>query len=280
MAVSFEAIDHGWLGQFVEHRIADQRIVRLIRKWLRAGVLEDGTKIQSEEGTPQGGSASPLLANIYLHYVLDLWAHSWRRRASGDVIIVRYADDFLVGFEYEREARQFWAELVKRFAKYGLELHPDKTRLLEFGRFAASNRKRSGRGKPESFDFLGFTHICGRTRKGKFCLLRKTTRKRLQRKLREVKTELRHRLHHPVPDVGRWLGTVVQGHFRYYGVPMNCPALNSFRHHVTWLWQRTLSRRSQNGYVTWQRMQRLARRWLPPVRPMHPYPSVRLRLNT
>jgi len=276
----FDAINHEWLVKFVEHRIADQRIVRLIQKWLRAGVLEDGQTIQTEEGTPQGGAASPLLANIYLHYALDLWAHEWRQRAKGDVIIVRFADDFIVGFQYETEARQFWAELVERVTRFGLELHPDKTRLLEFGRFAASNRKRNGRGKPESFDFLGFTHVCGKAPDGKFRLLRRTSRKRLRRKLREVKAELRLRLHDPVPEVGKWLKAVVQGHFNYYGVPWNCPALNSFRHHVGWLWRRSLARRSQQGYTTWQRMRRLVRRWLPPVCVTHPFPSERLCLNT
>ena len=276
----FDAINHEWLVKFVEHRIADQRIVRLIQKWLRAGVLEDGQTIQTEEGTPQGGSASPFLANIYLHYVLDLWAHAWRQRAKGDVIIVRFADDFIVGFQYETEARQFWTELVERFTRFGLELHPDKTRLLEFGRFAASNRKRNGRGKPESFDFLGFTHVCGKAPDGKFRLLRRTSRKRLRRKLREVKAKLRLRLHDPVPEVGKWLKAVVQGHFNYYGVPGNCPALNSFRFHVEWLWRRSLARRSQQGYTTWQRMRRLVRRWLPPVCVTHPFPWERLCLNT
>jgi group II intron reverse transcriptase/maturase len=276
----FDAIVHEWLVKFVEHRIADRRIVRLIQKWLRAGVLEDGQRIQSELGTPQGGGVSPLLANIYLHYALDLWAHAWRRQAKGDVIIVRFADDVIVGFQYETEARRFWVDLVERFARFGLELHPEKTRLVEFGRFAAENRKRSGRDKPESFDFLGFTHVCGKSRKGKFSLLRRTSRKRMRRKLREVKTELRWRLHRPVPEVGRWLRAVIQGHVNYYGVPLNYAAVSTFRHQVIWLWRRALSRRSQKAYVNWTRMRRLVRRWLPPVRIVHLYPSERFHLTT
>jgi RNA-directed DNA polymerase len=276
----FDAVDHEWMVRFVEHRIADQRIVHLIQKWLNAGVLEDGERLRSEVGTPQGGGISPLLANIYLHYVLDLWVERWRRQAQGDVIIVRYADDIIVGFQYETEARRFWAEISRRLAKFGLELHPEKTRLLEFGRFAAQDRQRAGRGKPESFEFLGFTHVCGKKRNGKFCVLRRTSRKRFRRKLREVKTELRRRLHDPVPEVGTWLAAVVRGHLNYYGVPMNGAALNAFRHNVIWLWRRSLARRSQTGYVTWERIHRLARRWLPPVRITHPYPSERLCLST
>jgi group II intron reverse transcriptase/maturase len=276
----FDAIDHGWLVKFVEHRIADRRIVRLIQKWLNAGVLEDGERKQSEVGTPQGGVASPLLANIYLHYVLDLWAQAWRRQAQGDVIIVRYADDIIVGFQYEAEARRFWTDLAKRFAKFGLELHPEKTRLLEFGRFAADLRKRHGRGKPESFDFLGFTHVCGKSREGEFVLLRLTSRKRVRRKLGEVKTELRRRLHDPIPEVGKWLRSVIQGHLNYYGVPLNYTALSGFRHRVIWHWRRALSRRSHTAHVTWARIHRLARCWLPPVRIMHPYPLHRLCLPT
>jgi group II intron reverse transcriptase/maturase len=276
----FTSINHEWLVKFVEHRIADRRIVRLIQKWLRAGVLEDGQRIQSEVGTPQGGGISPLLANIYLHYVLDLWAQAWRRQAKGDVIIVRYADDGVVGFQHESEARRFWADLAERFTKFGLELHPVKTRLLEFGRYAAEERKRNGRGKPESFDFLGFTHVCGKTRKGRFAVLRRTSRKRMRRKLGEVKTELRRRLHVPVPEVGKWLRTVLRGHFNYYGVPQNSAALNTFRYYVSWLWWRTLRRRSQNTRLTWERMRRLVERYLPLVRITHPYPSVRFRLST
>jgi group II intron reverse transcriptase/maturase len=276
----FTSIRHEWLVKFVEHRIADRRIVRLIQKWLSAGVLEDGKRLQSEVGTPQGAGISPLLANIYLHYVLDLWAQAWRRQAKGDVIIVRYADDAALGFQHEAEARRFWVDLAERFAKFGLELHPDKTRLLEFGRHAAEDRKRNGRGKPENFDFLGFTHVCGKTRKGWFEVLRLTSRKRVRRKLRAIKIELRRRLHVPVPEVGKWLGAVVRGHLNYYGVPHNFAALETFRYFVSWLWWRTLRRRSQKTRLTWERMQRLVLRYLPLARITHPYPDARFRLST
>ena len=278
----FDGISHEWLVRFVEHRIADRRVVRLIQKWLRAGVLEDGKHLRVEEGTPQGGSASPLLANSYLHYVFDLWVQAWRRkRAHGDVIVVRFADDIVLGFQVKSDAEQFWAELTERFRKFALELHPVKTRLLEFGPFAVASRKRRGEGKPETFNFLGFTHICGKKRSnGMFTVVRQTIRKRLQAKLSEVKTELRRRLHHPVPEVGQWLRSVVSGHFRYYGVPMNAPALHIFRFQIGWLWHRALSRRSQNGRILWDRMRRLINRWLPPVRIYHDYPLRRLGVVT
>ena len=278
----FDAIDHGWLVKFVEHRIADRRVVRLTQKWLKAGVLEDGTRTRSEEGTPQGGSASPLLANIYLHYVFDLWVQQWRTtQARGDVIVVRYADDAIVGFQHKSEAEQFLADLRERFRKFHLELHPDKTRLVEFGPFAAKNRRRGGRGKPETFDFLGFTHICGKKRSnGMYTVLRQTMRTRLQAKLNAVKAELRMRLHDPIPTVGQWLGRVVGGHIRYYGVPMNGAALRLFRFQVGRLWQRALSRRSQTGFVPWGRMRCLVERWLPPAHVCHPYPLRRLGVIT
>ena len=278
----FDAISHEWLVKFIEHRIADLRVVRLIQKWLNAGVLEDGKRIRMEEGTPQGGSASPLLANIYLHYVFDLWAQAWRRKqAHGDVIVVRYADDIVIGFQSEADAKQFRAELAERFGKFQLELHPDKTRLLEFGPFAARNRRRRGEGKPETFDFLGFTHICGKKRSnGYFTVIRQTTRKRLQAKLNSVKAELRQRMHAPIQDTGKWLRSVVSGHIRYYGVPMNSHALSTFRFKVGWLWHRALSRRSQNGRVSWDRMRRLIDRWLPPVRVYHPFPLRRMGVIT
>jgi len=278
----FDAIDHGWLVKFVEHRIADRRVVRLIQKWLNAGVLEDGTRTRSEAGTPQGGSASPFLANVYLHYVFDLWVQQWRQRqARGDVIVVRFADDFTVGFQHKSDAERFLAELRERFRKFNLELHPDKTRLLEFGPFAAENRRRGGRGKPETFNFLGFTHICGKKRSnGRFTVLRQTMRNRLQAKLSAVKAELRMRMHDPIPVVGQWLGRVVGGHVRYYGVPMNGPALGLFRFQVGRLWQRALSRRSQTGFVPWKRMRRLVERWLPPARVCHPYPLRRMGVIT
>lgn len=279
----FDAIDHRWLVKFVEHRIADRRIVRLIQKWLSAGVLEeDGTRTRSEQGTPQGGSGSPLLANIYLHYVFDLWVQRWHQtQASGDVIVVRYADDLIVGFQHKSDAERFWAELDKRFSEFALELHPDKTRLIEFGPFAELRRKRRGQGKPETFDFLGFTHICGKKKSnGKFTVLRQTMRKRLQAKLKQVKIELRRRLHDPVPEVGKWLHSVVDGHVRYYGVPMNSHALQLFRFQVGGLWYRSLRRRSQKTRINWMRMQRLIDRWLPPTRINHPYPLRRLGVIT
>jgi len=277
----FEAINHEWLGKFVEHRIADRRVVRLIQKWLNAGVLEDGTRTWRDEGTPQGGSISPLLANVYLHYVFDLWAQRWRKtHAHGDVIVVRYADDFIVGFQHRADAERFLTELRERFAKFSLELHPEKTRLLEFGPFAAENRRRAGQGKPETFDFLGFTHICGKKRNGRFTVVRQTIRKRVQAKLSEVKAELRRRLHDPIPVVGAWLRQVVGGHVRYYGVPMNGPAIGMFRFQVGWLWHRALARRSHTGYVSWERMRRLVERWLPPARICHPYPLRRLGVIT
>jgi RNA-directed DNA polymerase len=237
----FDKISHEWLVKFVEHRIADRRVVRLMQKWLNAGVLEDGKRTRVEEGTPQGGSASPLLANLYLHYVFDLWVQAWRRKqAHGDVIVVRFADDIVVGFQGRSDAKQFWAELTKRMRKFGLELHPEKTRLLAFGPFAVQTRKQWGEGKPETFNFLGFTHICGKKRSnGRFTVLRQTIRKRLQAKLNEVKAELRRRMHQPIPEVGQWLRSVVDGHNRYYGVPMNDPALHLFRIQIGRLWHRT-----------------------------------------
>jgi group II intron reverse transcriptase/maturase len=277
----FEAINHEWLVKFVEHRIADRRVVRLIQTWLNAGVLEDGTRTWSETGTPQGGSISPLLANVYLHYAFDLWAQRWRKtQAHGDVIIVRYADDFIVGFQHRAEAERFLTELRERFTKFGLELHPEKTRLLQFGPFAAEDRRRAGKGKPETFNFLGFTHICGKKRNGRFTVVRQTIRQRLQAKLREVKTELRRRRHDPIPEVGRWLRTVVDGHLRYYGVPMNSRALFTFCSQVGRLWYRALRRRSQTARLTWERMRRLIERWLPPPHITHPYPLRRLGVVT
>jgi RNA-directed DNA polymerase len=278
----FDKISHEWLVKFVEHRIADRRVVRLIRKWLNAGVLEDGKRIRVGEGTPQGGSASPLLANVYLHYVFDLWIQAWRRKqAHGDVIVVRFADDVVVGFQGRSDAMRFWAELTERMRKFGLEVHPEKTRLLAFGPFADQTRKQRGEGRPETFNFLGFTHICGKKRSnGRFTVLRQTIRKRLQVKLNEVKAELRRRMHQPIPEVGQWLRSVVDGHNRYYGVPTNEAALHLFRIQVGWLWHRTLSRRSQNGRIPWDRMHRIIVRWLPPVRIYHSYPLRRMGVVT
>jgi group II intron reverse transcriptase/maturase len=277
----FDAIDHKGLVHFVEHRIADPRVLRHLKKWLKAGVMEDGKRIENEQGTPQGGSVSPVLANVYLHYVFDLWADQWRRqRARGEVIIVRFADDIEVGFQDRQDAERFREELRKRFHQFHLELHPDKTRLIEFGRFAARDRRRRGEGKPESFDFLGFTHTCDRTRSGKFIVLRQTRRDRMQAKLREIKQELRYRLHDPIPSVGQWLRSVVQGHFQYYAVPRNQPKLHAFKYQVYRLWLRALRRRSHRYRITGERMNRLADRWLPAVRVLHPYPEQRLRVTT
>jgi len=278
----FDGISHEWLVKFVEHRVADRRVVRLIQKWLRAGVLEDGKRIRVEEGTPQGGSASPLLANVYLHYVFDLWAQAWRRkRAHGDVIVVRFADDIVVGCHSKADADQFRAELTERMRKFHLELHPEKTRLLEFGPYAIDQRQWRGEGKPETFNFLGFTHICVKKRSnGRFTVLRQTMRKRLQAKLNEVKAELQRRRHEPIPELGQWLQAVVRGHIRYYGVPMNRQALWIFRFQVGRLWHRALSRRSQNGRVLWDRMRRLITRWLPLPIVCHPYPLRRMGVVT
>jgi RNA-directed DNA polymerase len=272
----FDTIDHEWMIKFVEHRIGDQRVVRLIQKWLKAGVLEDGERKRSEEGTPQGGSISPLLANIYLHYVFDLWAHQWRRKhCRGRVSMVRYADDTVVGFEHRWEAEQFLQALGQRFAKFGLKLHPDKTRLIEFGHFARENRRRRGQGKPETFNFLGFTHICGQSRQGRYRVERRTMAKRMRAKLAEIKVTLKRRRHAPVPSLGEWLQSVLRGHYRYYGVPFNYVALYRFREQLKKLWRRTLSRRSQKGRLSWARMDPIAERWLPPASIHHPYPSVR-----
>jgi len=277
----FDGLDHEWLIKFIEHRVADQRVVRLIRKWLNAGVLEQGQWSCSEEGTPQGGSASPLLANVYLHYVFDLWVRHWRKtKANGDVIVVRWADDFVVGFQHQSDAERFHQELAERFAKFKLKLHPEKTRVIEFGRLAVNNRKARGQGKPETFNFLGFTHICSQNRKGKFTVARRTMSKRKRAKLKEIKMELRQRLHYPVPEVGRWLRSVVAGHNRYYGVPTNLGSLSVFRFHVGRAWYRTLRRRSQKTRLTWERMRRLINLWLPRPVLHHPYPSQRFGVIT
>jgi group II intron reverse transcriptase/maturase len=271
----FDTLEHGWLVKFVEHRVADRRVVRLIQKWLNAGVLEEGKRTQSEVGTVQGGSISPLLANIYLHYVFDLWVHRWRRtQAQGDVIVVRFADDAVVGFEHRQEAERFLQELRERFERFGLQLHPDKTRLIEFGRYAIGTRSRRGEGKPETFNFLGFTHSCAKTRKGGFTVLRQTMRKRWQAKLREVNVVLRQRMHLPIPEQGAYLRVVVLGHNRYYGVPMNGPALSAFRWGIGRVWWRVLNRRSQGRHISWTRMRRFIIRWTPSPRICHPYPRL------
>jgi RNA-directed DNA polymerase len=272
------SLNHEWLVKFIEQRIADSRVVRHIQKWLNAGVMEEGKRTRQEEGTPQGGSISPLLANLYLHYVFDLWADQWRRtQARGDVIVVRYADDFVVGFQHESDARRFQEELRERFRKFNLELHAEKTRVIEFGRFASERRERRGQGKPETFNFLGFTHICGKTRKsGRFVVIRQTMARRLAAKLTDLKASLRQRMHQPVCDVGRWLGQVLTGHYRYYGVPRNYVALNTFRDRVRRLWHWTLTRRSQKGRVSETTMSRIAACWLPSPRICQPYPEARV----
>jgi len=277
----FDAIGHEWLVRFVGHRIKDRRVVRHIKKWLSAGILEDGQWRQTDEGTPQGGSVSPLLANIYLHYVFDLWADSWRKRkARGDIIVVRYADDMILGFQYRHEAEGFLKEMEERFLKFNLELHSEKTRLIEFGRFAVERRRERGAGKPETFTFLGFTHICGRSRKGKFMVLRKTDSDRMRGKLQEIKNILRERMHWSIPEVGRWLKAVLTGHYHYYGVPWNGRMLSRFRWIVITLWCRTLRRRSQKHRITWKRMYTIAEQWLPKPFICHPYPLQRLCVNT
>jgi len=277
----FTSLDHRWLERFLEHRIADKRILRLIQKWMAAGVIEDGAWTESLEGVPQGASASPLLANVYLHYVFDLWAHRWRiRHARGDVVIVRFADDAVVGFEYRQDAERFWADLRERLAKFSLELNADKTRLIRFGRFAAQQRKERGLGKPETFQFLGFTHICGRTKAGRFKLTRITDKKRMRTKLSKVKAELIRRRHLPIPDQGRWLASVLRGHCNYYAVPDNSKAINAFRFRIIGHWLAALRRRSQRTRLTWKRMYRLAERWLPRVHILHPWPNDRFDART
>jgi len=277
----FGQLDRAWLRRFLEHRIADRRVLRLIDKWLAAGVVEDGQWTACEEGSPQGASISPLLANVYLHYVLDLWVDWWRRRhAHGDVIIVRWADDFIVGFEHEQDARRFLAELRERFARFGLDLHPDKTRLIEFGRHVARRRQQRGAGKPETFNFLGFTHICAKSRSGRFWLKRITIATRMRAKLHEVKEQLKRRRYEPVSVQGRWLRSVVRGHMTYYAVPGNNDAVNDFRHQVTRHWYQALRRRSHRTRITWARMGPFATRWLPRVRVMHPFPEARFAAKT
>jgi len=276
----FSSLDQSWLVKFIEHRIADKRVLRLIQKWLKAGVIEDGVWSETLEGTPQGASVSTFLANVYLHHVFDLWAHQWRsRHAHGDVVIVRWADDFVVGFEHRDDAERFQADLRARLAEFALELNAEKTRLIEFGRFAAERRQKRGLGKPETFTFLGFTHICAKDRKGRFKLKRITDSKRVRAKLREVKTELRRRRHLPIPVQGRWLASVLRGHCNYYAVPDNSKALNAFRYRIVRHWYMALRRRSQRHRLTWARMWRLVERWLPTVRILHPWPDARFDAN-
>jgi group II intron reverse transcriptase/maturase len=273
----FDNIDHEWLIKFLEHRIADRRVLRLIRKWLRAGVSEEGKWSATTVGTPQGAVISPLAANIYLHYVLDLWANKWRKvQAQGDMIIVRYADDFVVGFQHRADAERFLKDLGDRMRAFALELHPEKTRLIEFGRYAADNRKKRGEGKPETFDFLGLTHFCGKTLKsGRFIVKRKTKRKRLISKFKEIQGELRNRMHDQVTKTAAWLKSVIQGYFNYHAVPGNRQCLDSFRTQIIRYWLLVLRRRSQKYRLTWQRYRKLVDRWVPHAKILHPYPSER-----
>ena len=272
----FNEVSQDWLVRFVQHRVGDPRIVRLIQKWLKAGVLEDGEQVISEKGTGQGSVISPLLANVYLHYVFDLWADRWRRReARGNMVMVRYADDIVVGFERETDARRFWEEMRERLREFSLTLHPEKTRLIEFGRHAAVNRGRRGLGRPETFTFLGFTLICGKSRRGRFLLKRKTRRDRMRAKLQAIKEELLRQRHQPIPKQGDWLKQVVTGFFAYHAVPTNGPAISAFRYRVLTFWHKALRRRSQKDKTTWARMKKLADEWLPMPHILHPWPSER-----
>jgi group II intron reverse transcriptase/maturase len=273
----FDNVDHEWMLRFLQHRIADRRLLRLIQKWLKAGVSEDGVWSETKVGTPQGAVASPLLANIYLHYVFDLWVEAWRKKcARGQVIVVRYVDDTVMGFERRDDAERFLRDLGERMRKFGLELHPDKTRLIEFGRHAERNRKQRGEKKPETFDFLGFTHLCGKTSKwGRFMVLRKTSSKRMRAKLRQIKQLLLARKHDPVPQTGEWLRSIVQGYFNYHAVPGNGRSMGKFREQVARYWRLALRRRSQKSRMTWDRFRPLAQRWLPVQRVLHPFPRQR-----
>jgi group II intron reverse transcriptase/maturase len=273
----FDHMSHEWTVKFLQHRVGDCRIVRLIQKWLKAGVSEEGQWSETKVGTPQGAVISPLLANIYLHYVFDLWVEVWRKKvARGDVIVVRYADDLVVGFEHRMEAERFLEDFRERLVKFGLELHPEKTRVIEFGRFAAQNRKQRGESKPETFTFLGFTHYCGKRRKdGAFTVWRQTAKKRMVAKLLAVKAELVRRRHEPKAAVGEWLQKVTSGYYRYHAVPGNLPLLLTFRHRLCRLWRMVLIRRSQRGGVSWERLTMLLDRWIPLPRVLHPYPRER-----
>lgn len=277
----FDAIDHGWLGRFIEHRIADRRIIRLIQKWLSAGVLHEGKKTVGRLGSPQGATVSPLLANIFLHYVFDLWVEQWRRRhARGDVIVVRYADDMILGFQYKSDAEQFRIKLGKRLLKFGLELHPDKTRLLRFGRFASRDAVKAGERGPGTFDFLGFTHICASPKTGRFRIIRRTSKARMRATLKSLRGRLMRNRHWPIPKQGVWLSRVLRGYFQYHAIPTNGRRLCAFRTQVIRSWLHALRRRSQRHRMTWDRVNTLATRWLPPVRICHPWPNDRFFAKT
>jgi RNA-directed DNA polymerase len=272
----FDTIDHGWMLKFLQHRIADKRLLRLINKWLTAGIIEDGSRTASQRGTPQGAVISPILSNIYLHYVFDTWAQYWRRHeAKGDMIIIRYADDSVVGFEHKHQAEQFLEALKNRMAKFGLKLHPDKTRLIEFGRRATAQRAKLGLGKPETFDFLGFTHCCSKTRKGQFKMLRLTVKKRMRATLAAIKQKLKQRMHDPIREVGAWLTKVVRGYFNYHAVPDNLKRLSAWRYQLSRLWLKQLRRRSQKDKMTWERFSLLEEKYIPYPKRVHPYPPER-----
>jgi len=271
----FDTMSHEWTLKFIQHRVADPRILRLIQKWLKAGVSEEGQWSPTTIGTPQGAVISPLLANVYLYYALDLWAHQWRSQAAGEMFIIRYADDVVFAFQHETDAEQFRAALAERLRKFGLELHPEKTRLIEFGRYAESNRKDRGQGPPETFDFLGLTHICGRTREGKFQVKRRTVAKRMRARLAAIKLQLRRRMHRPVSETGLWLRSVVRGYFQYHAVPGNLPMLARFRYRLVRLWRHTLKRRGGRHRPTWKQVLRLSSQWLPTAAVLHPYPVQR-----
>ncbi len=278
----FDAMSHEWILRFLEHRIADRRLLRLIRKWLKVGVIHEGRRQASERGTPQGAVVSPILANLYLHYVFDLWSHAWRQnKATGDVVIVRYADDVVLGFQHEHEAKAFLEDLKERLKTFELALHPDKTRLIQFGRWAINDRKRKGLGKPETFDFLGFTHFCTKSRKtGRFVIGRKTIRKRMRARLQEIKLELRRRMHHSILETGLWLRRVLQGYLNYFAVSGNDHNLYAFFQQIRWYWLKALRRRSQKAYISWSRFVRLTNRFFPPIRLLHPHPVARFVART
>ncbi len=277
----FDTIDHGWMAKFLEHRIGDKRLLRIVQRWLRAGVMEGAELEMWRQGTPQGAVISPLLANIYLHYVFDLWVHAWRnKRAEGEMIVVRYADDAVVGFSSMRDAHRFRRELEARLKKFGLELHPEKTRLIEFGAFAHERRSRRGAGKPETFEFLGFTHICTKARSGRFLLTRHTSKARMRTALRKLREEIMRRRHLSIEKQGKWLGRVVQGYLNYHAIPTNSPAIQQYRKQVVRHWHKALRRRSQRDRTSWGRTTRLADRWLPRAHILHPWPTERFDART
>jgi group II intron reverse transcriptase/maturase len=278
----FDAMGHAWILRFLKHRIADKRILRLIAKWLKVGIVEDGRVTRCSRGAPQGAVISPILANVYLHYAYDLWIHRWRRTtATGDVIVIRYADDTIVGFQHEYEARAFLEDLEQRLRLFDLTLHPAKTRLIRFGRHAIKQRERLGEGKPETFDFLGFTHFCTRSRKwGSFVIGRKTIKKRMIATLRSIKRELRRRMHDPIAKTGAWVERVLKGHLNYFAVSGNDPSLWWFFNEVRWRWRKTLKRRSQKAFLNWERFTSLTDRYFPPIRVRHPLPCHRFDART